>query len=100
MANEKEEFRQKVAKATDTQLEKGYGSLKKQVRVARETLVKERQDVENMLQNPAYLTALDQVEQAKLDLSIKTWKLQEVEREQARRFRENTPENDTKFESE
>ncbi len=100
MTDDKAEFRAKVAKATDAKLESGYGSLKRLVRMATEKLTSLREDVENMLQKPVYLTALDQVEQAKLDLSVKTWKLGVVESEQARRFRENTPENDSKFDSE
>lgn len=89
-------FTAKVVAATDAELIDGYGALKKKHRVAIDELTSEREDVEGMLTNPVYLTALDQVEQAKLKVSILQWKLGAVEKEQANRFRD-TVENDTNF---
>jgi len=94
--SEKEAFRRKVASATDGDLKTGYGALKRKQRLANEKLTKERQDVENMLQNPTYLKALQQAEEAKRELSIASWKLGVVEEEMLKRFRE-TDENDEDF---
>lgn len=96
IASEKDAFRTKVSGATDAQLKTGYGAVKKAERLANEKLTKERQDVENMLQNPVYLTAVQQVEEAKRDLSIASWKRGEIEAEMLKRFKE-TKENDTEF---
>ena len=95
--SEKDAFRIKVMKATDAKLKSGYGALKRQERLANEKLTKERTDVEKMLQNPTYLKALQQVEEAKRDLSIASWKKGEVVQEMLKRFK-NTEENDTEFE--
>lgn len=89
-------FTAKVVAATDAQLSDGYGSLKKLHRVAIEGLTDDRETVANLLQNQTYLDALDDVEQAKLKVSILQWKLGAVEKEIASRFRE-TVENDTEF---
>lgn len=97
---DKEEFRKKVAEATDKQLETGYGSLKKKHRVALETLASKREAVEDLLEHPTLVKARDDAEQAKLQESLTSWQLQTVEQEQARRFRENTAENDTEFNAE
>jgi len=94
--SEKEAFRQKVASASDDELKLGYGALKRKQRLANERLTEEREDVENMLQNPTYLKALEQVEEAKRELSIASWKLGVVEEEMLRRFR-LTEENDGDF---
>ncbi len=94
--SEKEAFRQKVASASDDELKLGYGALKRKQRLANERLTEEREDVENMLQNPTYLKALEQVEEAKRELSIASWKLGVVEEEMLRRFRQ-TEENDEDF---
>jgi hypothetical protein len=76
----KADFHDKLEEVTDPAVlfETAIPVLKRRVRVEQEAYDKERQDVENMLQNPTYLTALNQAELAKRDLSIATWKLQEA----------------------
>jgi len=80
VADEKEEFRKKLAEVTNpsTLLNRGIPVLKRRVRLAQEKYDKEAEDVENMLQNPAYLTALQQREEAKRELSMATWEYQQA----------------------
>lgn len=85
---EKETFMGKVTDATDEQIEDGYAILKKQYRVACEKLQADKEKVEQLLQNPVYLKALDDVESSKLAVSILSWKIGKVVEEQAKRFRE------------
>jgi hypothetical protein len=85
----KEAFKELISdrsKVSDSRLKDGIGKLKNQYEKAIATHKKEQEDVENMLQNPVYLAAVQQAEEAKYNVSILQWKLNEAKKEAYKRF--------------